>query len=84
MQINPNAVWRDSGRVTKVGPLNSRAVIPLVLWLLHMRWWTFFSVIIVISFLIILDYYNLSPVAVLRLLRSKLAGPHIRVRFWWS
>ena len=79
-----NASWRDTGRPTRLFFLNSRVVFPLVLWILHIRIWTFIVMILVVTIFVALDYYGYKPVVFARCVRAYLAGPRRCVRLWWA
>ena len=67
-------LWRDTGIMPQVGPLDARAVFPLGLWLFH---WSMETAIIALSCIVVLfavQRTGMSPVACLRFLRLKLIG----------
>ncbi|MEC8460911.1 MAG: IcmT/TraK family protein [Pseudomonadota bacterium] len=79
-----NASWRDTGRPTKLGFLNSRVVFPVLLMFLHIRLWTFILMVLAVTAFVTLDYYGYKPIVFARCIRSYLAGPRRCVRLWWA
>ncbi len=67
--------WRDSARTVRIAFLDARAVSGLVLWLFHMRWWTFWLSLAVMLLFLCLERWGLSLPAALRLARLALFGP---------
>lgn len=70
--------WRDSSRTPRFFFVDANAAFPLVLFLLHVRQWTFFLALAAIIFFGILERFNFTVPIFLRWLRSSFAGP-IRV-----
>ncbi len=66
--------WRDSARTPLMYKVDARAFFLVILCLLHATRYTIGSAIIFIIFLSILNYYQLSLVAFLRLMRTALGG----------
>ena len=79
-----DANWRDTARPAKLGPLNASAIFPIVLFLLHIKIWTFIVSIIFIAFLVIIDYYGFSVSRFGRYLRCSMAGKRRLATPWWQ
>ena len=79
-----NAHWRDSARPAKFFFFDAKAAFPLLLFLVHIRWWTFILAIIAMLFFTILNRYGFSVNVFLRWFRSFLAGPRKIAIPWWT
>lgn len=82
--FSANAHWRDSARAARFFIVDARAAFPFLLFLLHIRWWTFFLAIIAMCFFGLLERYGFTVVVFMRLLRSFLAGPRKSAIPWWK
>lgn len=78
-----DAAWRDSARTPKFFIFDAKAAFPLLLFLVHIRLWTF--VLAVVAWLIFtyLNYRGFSVEVFLRWLRSTLAGKRKVAIPWW-
>ncbi len=74
----PSAYWRDSARSPRFFFVDALAAFPLLLLLLHIRWWTFYLAIISVIFFAILERFNFTVPVFLRWARCQISGP-IRV-----
>lgn len=75
--------WRDSARAARFFFIDARSVFPLVLFLFHISWWTFYVAIVASVFFAALEHYGFAVPVFLRWLRSLLAGPLKKaVPFW--
>jgi intracellular multiplication protein IcmT len=81
--FSESAHWRDSARVTRFWIFDATAAFPLVLFLLHIRWWSFIVAVLTMIFLSILSRYGFTVPIFLRWLRSTLAGPRKFAIPWW-
>lgn len=77
------AAWRDTARSTRFFFIDYRAAFPLLLFLLHIRLWTFVVVLLVICALYGLERYGFTVPIFLRIFRGWLAGPRKVARPWW-
>ncbi len=75
--------WRDSGRIPRFFMIDARACFPLLLFIIHIRWWTFFTAFSVVAFFGIIEHYGFSTIVFMRATRSFLAGSIKIVRPWW-
>jgi intracellular multiplication protein IcmT len=75
--------WRDTMRPVRLLGVDARVVLPLALFLGHIRWWTFGLAIFLVFCLVILERRGLSVPAAGRWLRALLAGRHRPGRPWW-
>lgn len=78
-----SAHWRDSARSAKFFIFDAKACFPLLLFLLHIQWWTFFVAIGAMLFFTALNHYGFSVEVFLRWFRSLLAGRHKIAIPWW-
>lgn len=75
--------WRDSARRTRFFMLDSAAILPIFIFVLHIRLWTFILALILITFFWILERFKFTIPVFFRWLRSTLAGPlRIAKPFW--
>jgi intracellular multiplication protein IcmT len=83
MEIQDQPHWRDVARTPRFFFVDALAAIPLVIWLLHMRWWTFILALCLIAFFMILERFRFTVPVFFRWLRATLAGP-IKISYpWW-
>lgn len=78
------AHWRDSARNVRFFFIDFRACFPLLLFLLHIRLWTFILALIATIFFATLERYGFSVIVFLRWLRSFVAGPRKIAKPWWK
>jgi intracellular multiplication protein IcmT len=78
-----NAHWRDSARSPKFFFVDAYAAFPLLAFLLHIRWWTFFLALSSIAFFALLERFGFTLPVFKRILRVFLAGNHRIARPWW-
>ena len=72
---NPQtAHWRDSARTPRFFLLDAYSAIPLVLFFLHIRLWTFILSCAIALFFMTLNRFGYSLPIFIRLTRSFLAG----------
>lgn len=84
MAVDANTHWRDSARAARFFFVDARAAFPLLLFLMHMRLWTFILAIVTMVFFAILEKYNFTVVVFGRWLRSFMAGPNKSAHPWWK
>lgn len=68
-------MWRDTMLAVRLGPFDARVLVTLVLWLGHMRWWTFYLALAGAVVFSALGWLGLSLPALVRTLRRLVAGP---------
>lgn len=83
-QVTGDTHWRDSARNARFFIVDARAVFPILLWLVHIRWWTFEIAIVMIIFFGALERYGFSPQVFGRYFRNLLAGNVKTCRPWWQ
>ncbi len=77
------AYWRDSARTPRFFMIDARAAFPLLLFLLHIRLWTFILALIATAFFAALERYGFSLVVFFRWFRGVLMGRRKLSRPWW-
>ncbi len=81
--IPQTAHWRDSARRPKFFIIDAYATFPLLVFLLHIRLWTFILCFLTILFFAILERFGFTLPVFKRFFRSFLAGPTRYARPWW-
>lgn len=66
--------WYDTARAPRFFVVEARAAAPLVLWAMHMRWWTFYLALVTMVIFMVLERYRITVPIALRAVRSFLAG----------
>ena len=80
---NPNANWRDSARVPYFFIMDARAAYPLLLFICHIRLWTFILCVSVMLVLALLQKFGYTVPVFGRLAKAFIAGPIRTARPWW-
>jgi intracellular multiplication protein IcmT len=78
-----DAHWRDSARSVRFFFFDAKAVFPFVLFLLHIRWWTFILALVTAITFTILNHFGFSVPVFLRFMRSFMAGKRKVAKPWW-
>jgi len=78
------AHWRDSARNVRLWLVDFRACFPLLIFLFHIRLWTFIVALVTTIFFAFLERYGFSVAVFLRYLRSFVAGPRKVAQPWWK
>jgi len=78
------AHWRDSARSVRFWFVDFRACFPLLIFLLHIRLWTFLIAVVATAFFAALERYGFTPSVFARWLRSYIAGPRKIAHPWWG
>lgn len=75
-----NSFWRDSARSLRFFVVSAYVAVPVLLFLLHIRWWTFAVLVATIVVMIVIEQFGYTiPVAALAL-RARLAGRRVKRR----
>jgi len=83
-QPTENAHWRDSARLAKFFFIDANAAFPFILFLIHIRIWTFVAAVIIMTFFTLLSHYGYTTIVFLRILKTLLAGPRKTAIPWWT
>lgn len=78
-----NAHWRDSARSAQFFIFDAKAAFPLLLFLLHIKLWTFILAVSAMFFFTILNRFGYSTIVFLRCARSFFAGKRKIALPWW-
>jgi intracellular multiplication protein IcmT len=78
-----NAYWRDSARSARFFVVDAYAVLPLILFLLHIRWWTLTVALCATIFFGILERVGFSVPVFLRFMKTCIGGTYKFSRPWW-
>lgn len=84
MANDVGAHWRDSARPLRFFIIDYRATFPIVLFFLHIRWWSFWLMLVLVIFFSIIDRYGFTVPVFMRWLRGLFAGRHKFSRPWWK
>jgi len=82
-RFSDTAHWRDSAREVKFFIVDSKAAFPFVIFLLHMRMWTFWIALTMTLFFSVLARFGFTVPIFRRWIRSFIAGPRRFSRPWW-
>lgn len=74
MAVQQIGYWRDSARNPRFFMVDALAALPLVIFLLHIRWWTFYTALAAMVFFGILERFSFTVPVFMRWLRSTIAG----------
>lgn len=80
----PSAHWRDSARHPRFFLIDARAAFPLLLFVIHIRWWTFIVAVLSIIFFGLLERFGFTVPVFLRVIRGYIAGPRKVSVSWWK
>jgi intracellular multiplication protein IcmT len=83
-RVPTEAHWRDSARTPRFFLIDARAAFPLLLFLMHIRLWSFILALLAMAFFGLLERYGFSVTVFLRWLRTVLAGSRKIAIPWWK
>ena len=78
------AHWRDSARTVRFWIVDYRACFSLMIFIFHIRLWTFLLAIIAIIFFVMIERFGFTVSVFGRWLRSYIAGPRKIAQPWWG
>ena len=82
---NPStAHWRDSARTPRFLILDAYSALPLLLFLLHIRLWSFILCVGICIFFATLNRFGYSLPVFMRIVRVFLGGKLRSARPWWQ
>lgn len=79
-----NTHWRDTARHARFFMVDARAAFPLLLFLLHIRYWTFIVAVVCMTFFAMLERFGFSIEVFGRVCRGFIAGPYKPAEPWWK
>ena len=74
-KVDAEAAWRDSARKVRFFAFDCSAAFPLLIWLVHMRLWTFILAVAGFLFFGLLNRFGFTFTIFFRWLRQMIAGP---------
>ncbi len=81
--MNADTHWRDSARRARFFGIDAYAALPILIFLMHMRLWTFLLSICLIIFFSIIEHFKFTLPVFFRWLKIMYAG-NLRIsRPWW-
>lgn len=72
--------WRDSARAVRLAFMSAYVAVPLMVFLLHIRWWTFVVLVVTILVMTVIERFGYSPPVALLALRAWVAGKLVKRR----
>lgn len=82
--FSSSAHWRDSARHPRFFLVDARAAFPLLLFVVHIRWWTFTVAVVSVIFFGLLERFGFTVPVFLRVIRGFIAGPRKVCVSWWK
>jgi len=83
MAFDDTTHWRDASRTPRFFFMDAKAAFPLILFLLHITWTTFFIALAFCIFFSILERFKFTVPVFLRWTKAQLAGTDRISRPWW-
>lgn len=72
--------WRESARSARLAFMSAYVVAPMMLFLLHIRWWTFWVLVLTLVVMTIIERFGFTPPVAILAVRAKLAGKLVKRR----
>lgn len=72
--------WRDTGRQLKLFVFNAYLAVPLLIFLLHITWWTFTLLVATAIFMFVIERKGFTVPVALLALRAWIAGRLVKRR----
>ena len=79
-----SAHWRDSARTARFFFIDAKAAFPILLFLVHIRLWTFIIAVVIMLFFTTLNRFGYTVDVFIRIFRSFLSGPRKIAIPWWT
>lgn len=76
----PMGYWRDTAQPLLLGFMSAYVTIPLMMFLLHIRLWTFLLLVATVIVMTVIERYGYSPPVALLALRARIAGRVVKRR----
>lgn len=67
-------MWRYTALPVRVGPLDARALLPLLAFVVYWSWTTAYIAIIGVGFFTVISWFGLTLPSILRVIRCALVG----------
>ena len=81
--VKPDAHWRDSSRDIKFFLIDAKASFALILFLMHIEWWTLWVATGATVFFTVLNYFGFSIMTFFRWGRNLMSGNRKIAIPWW-
>ena len=75
--------WRDTGRVPRFFIIDARSTFPLLLFLTHIRLWTFVLAAMTTIIFAAIEHFGFSTQVFARMIRGFFAGKRKLSKPWW-
>ncbi|MEJ6002651.1 IcmT/TraK family protein [Paucibacter soli] len=72
--------WRESARAARLFFMSAYVAVPLMLFLLHIRWWTLGVLVSTIAVMTVIENFGYSPPVALLAVRAWIAGKQVKRR----
>lgn len=72
--------WRDTARALRLAFMSAYVAVPLMVFLLHIRWWTFTVLIVTIIVMTVIEQFGYTPPVAMLALRAWIAGRLVKRR----
>lgn len=78
--------WRYTAKKVRLGPFDSYVVVPpLILFAMHIKFWTFMLAVVAVSVMWVLElFFRLPLPEAIRVVRSSIAGERRAATPWWK
>jgi intracellular multiplication protein IcmT len=83
IQLTEGSHWRDSARPAKFFFIDARASFPVILFLVHIRLWTFIVAMIMMLFFTVLNHFGYGVGVFFRIFKCVLSGSRKMAIPWW-
>ena len=72
--------WRESARAVRLAFMSAYVAVPLMVFLLHIRWWTFGVLVLTSIVMTVIERYGYTPPVALLAFRAWIAGKLVKRR----
>jgi hypothetical protein len=72
--------WRESARAVRLAFMSAYVAVPLLVFFLHIRWWTFWFLVATVAAMTIIEQFGYTPPVALLALRARIAGKLVKRR----
>jgi intracellular multiplication protein IcmT len=67
-------MWRNTGLPVRIGPIDARALLPVMAFVVYWSWWTFYFAATGVVIFTVISWAGLTVPASLRALRRLIVG----------
>lgn len=72
--------WRDTASQPRLWFMSAYVTVPLLLFLLHIRYWTFGLLVFTIVLMVVIERYGYTPPVAILAVRAWMAGKMVKRR----